>query len=667
MTLKGRMRSDGEMRISVTEVRNALRCPRVFAIGRASGRAVTFPIGASTLGSLFHRICEQFARNITAPPQEMARLDAAAPREDVVRAISRWLLQFLLKEIKANERALMNMSLEVDDLAEALRRLAGYLAEQIEPTKTSPAEALKSMVKYPEQSFESTISLKGGQIVTLTGRIDAVYDRIGSPFDIVEYKLSDEADEELDSAQAALYTMLVHKNLNIQGEAVILRFNPGLIIKRVLAEATDSLLQRKLLPLMSDMANWVAHPQDAPATLRKDLCAVCPVRKECGDFYCDQLAARDFPPANARRPRPSPNGSIFLGAALELPVSKIADPQGNAEAEVLSGQIIDQFKKQGVTVHVGSRTVGPTLIQIVVTVGARHRVSLLDSAARDVEHHLTERKVQFRKDGAVRSFQAPRTTPRKVEMLALLAHASEFLKEKPGRFILGEKMEGDVLCGDLSDGTSSHLLIAGQTGSGKSVLLRGIVSSLCHYHPPSAIRFTLCDPKRVTFERFSNAISTHLAGPIRYNSEEILPELETLVTEMEYRFELFQQAVVQDIDEYNEGRDEILPRRVLVVDEFQDLIIQKSGRQQLIELVHRLGTKARAAGIHLILATQRPDKNTVPGEIKANLGGRVALKVQAAVNSRIILDEAGAEDLLGAGDLLANLGKGIVRAQAPLA
>jgi len=136
---------------------------------------------------------------------------------------------------------------------------------------------------------------------------------------------------------------------------------------------------------------------------------------------------------------------------------------------------------------------------------------------------------------------------------------------------------------------------------------------------------------------------------------------------MEARYRRFEARGAEDIDDYNESADEPLPRRVVVVDEFQDLLADKAIRGAFLDGVKRLGAKARAAGIHLVLATQRPDRNTVPGEIKANLGGKIALRVQAMVNSRIILDQGGAEKLLGKGDLLADLGHGIVRAQAPLA
>lgn len=112
--------------------------------------------------------------------------------------------------------------------------------------------------------------------------------------------------------------------------------------------------------------------------------------------------------------------------------------------------------------------------------------------------------------------------------------------------------------------------------------------------------------------------------------------------------------------------DEPLPRRIIVVDEFQSLLDSKSTKSLLIDGVKRLGSKARAAGIHLVLATQRPDAKSVPGEIKNNLAGRIALRVSEAVNSRIILDQAGDEELLGKGDFLANLGHGLVRGQSAM-
>jgi S-DNA-T family DNA segregation ATPase FtsK/SpoIIIE len=651
--------------LSVTEVRNALRCPRVFALGRARGKAVVFPVGASLLGATFHRIAERFSRDLDTPPDAVRRLPARAGLDAVTAALSAWLLGHLVDELHENA-ALATMPAEVDDLAEALRELARYLAAEIDRAGVAPAEALRSLVQHAELPVEATLE-PGGPPVRIAGRVDAVHSRASGAVDVVEYKLTDEANQELDQAQVALYRRLLRACLDVDAEPVILRFNPGLIVTRLSPSAADALLERTLLPLVARMRGWAADPGTAPATTRHDLCGACPVRAECAAVYRDHLDPRDLPPAGAARPRPAPEGHLAPPAAdAEPPLAPAADAEGHAEAEELEKLIVAELRRLGIMISVARRTVGPRLLRVEVLV-SRARVAQLDALAKDVEHHLAERDVHYERDGAKRLFVAARKAPRPVDLAALLARKAPYLRARPGRFLLGEGIDGEVIAGDLSDGSSCHLLVAGQTGSGKSVLLRALVASLAHYHPPAAIRFTLVDPKRVTFGAFAQALAAHLEGPVCYDAEALLPELDDLVAEMEQRYQRFERAKVQDIDDYNEIAREPLARRVIVVDEFQDLLSDKATRQGFLDGVKRLGAKARAAGIHLVCATQRPDKNTVPGEIKANLNGRIALRVQQAANSRIILDQGGAERLLGKGDLLADLGHGVVRAQAPMA
>ena len=199
------------------------------------------------------------------------------------------------------------------------------------------------------------------------------------------------------------------------------------------------------------------------------------------------------------------------------------------------------------------------------------------------------------------------------------------------------------------------------------MLLRAVATSLVHFHSPAHVRLTLIDPKRVTFKSLEASLGSHLAHPIVYEVDRAIAILDDLVDLMEERYGLLDEANVQDLGEYGEEHPEApLARHVVIIDEFADLTVTKETKQPFLAAVQRLGAKARAAGIHLVLATQRPDAKAVPGVIKANLPGRVALRVPSGTNSRIILDQKGAEALLGKGDLLAELGTGVVRAQAPL-
>jgi len=655
-------------RISVTELRNALRCPRIFALGRLRRQSVAFPVGSSCLGATFHRIVELFSRDVEHPPQAFAALGVGTPRDEVEARLVAWLLDYLVRELEA-DAAYASMPGEVDDLAEALRELGRHLTGRLVAFPETPALALPNVVRAGERSVEAVLGENGPLV---HGRLDALYADRGGNLEVVEYKLTDEANDEMDRAQVALYRELLRVADDVSATPVILRFSPALRETTLTAESADALVARVVLPLLGNMSSWAADPSDVPATHRKDLCSACPVARECNETYPERLAVRDDPPVAAIRPRPAAGSTILDAAPLPMTASA-GDEQGKQEAEVLRDRILEELKKQGAAaVCPRAPVVGPTLYLIEVS-RPRGPVNQLDRAAEDVRHRLAadaDLDVSYEKQGGHRVFIVKRPKPRRVLLGPLLEQKRDWLLQRPGRFVVGQQPDGEVLCADLSDSSTPHLLVAGQSGSGKSVLLQSIVAALLQFHGPEAIRFVLVDPKRVTFNgaSFRSAVAAHLEGPIRAGLEDTLPVIEQLVDVMEERYKLFESAQVMDIEEFNEQAKaaDRLNRRVLVIDEFQDLFTDKSSSQTFFAGVRRLGAKARAAGVHLILATQRPDRDTVPPIIKSNLGGKIALQVASQTNSRIILDQNGAERLLGKGDLLASLGRGVVRAQAPL-
>jgi S-DNA-T family DNA segregation ATPase FtsK/SpoIIIE len=656
-------------RISVTEVRNALRCPRLFALGRALRQQLAFPVGSSCLGAAFHRIVERFAREVDAPAPSFAALPSGAPRDVSEAELAKWLIGFLLTELESDQTYLSIPS-EVDDLAEALREFARHLSGRLQRFDLPPAQALTKLLREGERSIAARLEA-GGPL--LHGRWDALYGDHKDALEIVEYKLTDEANDDLDRAQVALYSALLKAEDGISARPVVLRFTPNLRETTLSTEASELLLEKTLLPVVRSMAQWAGSPELAPATSRKDLCAACPVATQCAETYPEKLSVRDDPPTAGSRPRAGARVGIQDAQPSPAPARAEDDVEGVREADALKDRILSELKRLG-TVAMCPRPaiVGPTLY-IIEVVRARGPVSQLDRSAEDVRHRLAAEEgieVEYQREGGHRRFIAKRKQPRKVLLGPLLDKKRDWLSQRAGRFIVGQEPNGEILCADLSDSSTPHLLIAGQSGSGKSVLIQALVASLVRFHGPDAIRFTLIDPKRVTFvgAAFRAAVAAHLEGPIRYEIEEVLPVVEQLVELMEERYRLFSSAQVIDIDEYNEqsSAPERLERRVLVVDEFQDLVIDKQAAAEFFSGIRRLGAKARAAGIHLVLATQRPDRDTVPPIVKANLTGRIALAVSSQVNSRIVLDQGGAERLLGKGDLLATLGRGVVRAQGAL-
>lgn len=654
--------------VSVTEVRNALRCPRIFALGRAQRREVAFPVAASSLGAAFHRIVASFSATIASPTPALARLDASAEESMVSRALCAALLDEAAAEVERTP-SYASMPTEIDDLAEALREFAKYVAKETKALGGRPAEALERFLGRCELDVDDTIDIGAGEVVLLTGRLDALHARSTGSMDVVEYKLTPESNETLDRAQVALYRHLLRESREIDAHPVVLRFQPKLSITRLDAAAADALVAERLLPLVRQMAEWAVHAETTPSTERTDLCPSCPVRSACAATYPEYLPSRDQPPAGASRPVPDAKGaSTRPPAPTRIAGSRDDDRVGRDEATELAAAIERIYKGQGVAVSLGHVDVGPRLVSLEVR-AKRGPIRNVDRSAEDVVHRLEvdlSVRPSYVRSGGLRSFQVPRKTPRAVLLASLLDREETYLRERAGRFVVGEDIAGNPLCADLAEPSACHLLVAGTTGSGKSVLLRTLIASLAHYHAPDVIRFTLVDPKRVSFASFRTTLGAHLAHPICFDVNEAVEILEGLVNEMEERYGLFEDAGVEDLDAYNESvtHGARIARHVVVVDEFADLLSTKALREAFLSAVQRLCAKARAAGIHLVLATQRPDAKTVPGVIKTNLVGRIALRVPDGTASRIILGQSGAEDLLGKGDLLADFGLGPKRAQA---
>lgn len=657
--------------LTVTEVRNALRCPRVFALGRRYSKRVVFPVGASALGSAFHRIADRFAAGTSHLPERFHALDTSAPVDELTDALAGLLLHHLVDELERNP-TYHSMPGEVDDLAEALRAYAGYLAQRIARRPGNVAAVLERFLHGAEVSVRSELSTPGGT-VELSGRIDAIHAPDEHSYEVVEYKLTDESTEELDRAQVALYRRMLQQDR--QAVPVILRFGPGLVTTRLEPQAADAWVERELVPLLGRMAVWVEKPESAPHTKRTDLCPSCPLRAECVALYRDAVPPRDDPPSSAYRPRPSPTGDVSLPepGRREAPPSQraVRDPDSVAEATELVARVVGLYADQGVAATVRQPPrVGSRLIRIEVT-ASRGSIKELDRASADVLHHLEADHgiaASYGPEGSLRVIDAQRKQPRMVRLSPMLDACRDWLAARPGRFVLGESVDGEPLRADLSEPTSCHLLIGGTTGSGKSVLLRSIAAGLVEFQPPSALQLTLVDPKRVTFGAVASALGAHLSRGVCFDASETVAILADLVAEMEDRYQRFAAQRVEDIDDYNAAATpgEMLPRHVLIIDEFQDLLASKDTKDEFLASVQRLGAKARAAGIHLVLATQHPDRKTVPAAIKVNMTGKVALKVHQATDSLVVLGTRGAEKLLGNGDLLADLGRGVVRAQGAL-
>ena len=225
---------------------------------------------------------------------------------------------------------------------------------------------------------------------------------------------------------------------------------------------------------------------------------------------------------------------------------------------------------------------------------------------------------------------------------------------------LGKNISGIPVIGDLA--SMPHLLIAGTTGSGKSVCINTIILSLLYRHPPEKCKFILIDPKMLELSTYEGI--PHLLCPVITEAKKAASVLGWVVKEMESRYKLMTKDGVRNIDSYNTKHTLVMPYIIVVVDEMSDLMLVAG--KEIENYIQKLSQMARAAGIHIIMATQRPSVDVITGTIKANFPTRISFQVTSKIDSRTILGEQGAEQLLGKGDMLyMSSANRIIRIHAP--
>lgn len=351
------------------------------------------------------------------------------------------------------------------------------------------------------------------------------------------------------------------------------------------------------------------------------------------------------------------------------------DPE---ELENNKNQIITTLRNYDIEIQRISATIGPTVTLYEIVPAAGVRISRIKNLEDDIALSLSALGIRIIAPIPGRGtigIEVPNAKKSIVSMKTLLS--SDKYQNSPHSLpiALGKKIDNELFIVDLA--TMPHLLMAGATGQGKSVGINAILVSLLYKKHPSQLKFVLVDPKKVELSIYSH-IEQHFLAKLPNEEEAIITDtkkvintLNALCIEMDNRYDLLKEAGCRNIKEYNtkftsrklnpEKGHQFLPFIVLVVDEFADLIMT-AGKE--VEMpIARLAQLARAVGIHLIIATQRPSVNIITGTIKANFPARVAFKVSSKIDSRTILDAGGAEQLIGKGDMLISLNGEIARLQ----
>jgi S-DNA-T family DNA segregation ATPase FtsK/SpoIIIE len=333
------------------------------------------------------------------------------------------------------------------------------------------------------------------------------------------------------------------------------------------------------------------------------------------------------------------------------------------DLNALGRATVEAFRGFNLGVEVSSVIEGPQLVRLRLTPAPGVKVSSLANRAEDLQIPLSLVEPPLIKAGkGFVILDLPRPEPKSCLLKEALARGLASALKSTVAFPIGIGVEGDPIVADFADPNTCHALVAGSTGSGKSEWLKALVASMLLRSTPENVQIALIDPKILTFAGVEG--SPYLWRPVATTLADALAILRDAVAEMDARYHVLARGGFINLGERFKSGKSDLPFLVLIFDEFADLILAgREDKKEFESLVARIAGKGRAAGIHLVLATQRPDRAVVTGLIKANLPLKVCLKVANAVNSQIVLDEPGAESLFGKGDLLCDLGKGLVRAQ----
>jgi len=309
----------------------------------------------------------------------------------------------------------------------------------------------------------------------------------------------------------------------------------------------------------------------------------------------------------------------------------------------------DTFLSFGIKVKVNQVSCGPAVTRYELTPAPGVKVSKIISLTDDLQLNLAAPGIRIEAPIPGKSaigIEVPNKKILRVGLHKLLSSLTFKKLNSPLAFALGEDVSGNIVTAKLND--MPHLLIAGSTGSGKSVCLNSIIMSFLYNSNPDELKMVFIDPKMVELTVY-NGIA-HLLTPVVTDSKKASVVLRWMVVEMEKRYRLFAEKGVRDIERYNKVTKDKLPLIVIIIDELADLMMVAP--VEVEDSICRLAQMSRAAGMHLIVATQRPSVDVITGVIKANIPSRIAFAVSSQADSRTILDVGGAEKLLGKGDML---------------
>lgn len=642
--------------LNATKVRVAFECPRLFYLNqRFGGNTLFLPRNTHTgIGKAFHQLADDFVIATYEPRfQDLFKPSAAQLQVEEIASGMQQLFYELkfypyLEQVVKKDA---NQAQALLQVWQGLQRLIKRFAELlIVNRRYCDAETvIRKTFITEERSLEYYFNLPDGTQQRVGGEFDClVYNFELKRLCVVEFKTYQPADPSAQLAQVALYSYMLWQKKKVAVNSAVYCVLPEFKEYQYTWEQLENTVHQLIPYKLQQMQQWLSweppSPNPPPPTTQPYLCEICPQQQKCQTYFVDdntQFVEEGGQDAHSTR-----------------------DEEVTSNADALGEELVATLQSFGIGVDYHGAAVGPAFIRVKLKpqLGVKVNSLLKLSADLQVQLGLANPPLISPQAGYV-SVDLPRPD-RQVAKFEDYIKSQPLPATAPVKIAIGVNLEGELVEADLSDPNTCHFLVGGTTGSGKSEFLRSLLLSLLVRHSPQHLQIALVDPKRVTFPEFERM--RWLYSPVVKDSDRAIELMEELVTQMDSRYQQFEKAGCADLSTYNQRSQKPLPRIVCIFDEYADFMAEKEIRTALEQSIKRLGAMARAAGIHLIIATQRPEAGIVTPIIRSNLPGRLALRTASEADSAIILGgkQTAAARLLGKGDLLYLIGAQIHRLQS---
>jgi S-DNA-T family DNA segregation ATPase FtsK/SpoIIIE len=642
--------------LTPTKVRLAFECPRLFYLNHHFNcKAIFSPKNTpGGVGNVFHKLADDFINLLLIEPRFKNLFNPSTTQLNVDQITSE--IQQLFYQIKFFpylQNAIAKDASKASLLLQVWQGLQGLIKKFTElliinRRYCSAETVISNTFISGERNLEHYFDLPNGTKQLIRGEFDClVFNFELKRLCMVEFKTYQPVDLAAQLAQVSLYSYMLSKQKKTPIDSAVYCVLPEFKEYKYSWEQLENTVHQLIPHKLLQMQNWLSwespNPNPPPATTQPHLCEICPQQQKCQTFF-DVESNHD---QNSDTEPPKPDPSI--------------------NADKIGEDLVNTLQSFGVGVEYHGAAVSPAFIRVKLKPNSGVKVNSILKLSADLQVQLG---LNYPPLIAPQAGYVSVDLPRQDRQIAKF---EDFIQKQflaptaPVKIAIGVGIDGKLLEADLSDPNTCHFLVGGTTGSGKSEFLRSLLLSLIYRHSSQHLKIALVDPKRVTFPEFEQMSS--LYAPVVKDSDRAVELMQELVAEMESRYQKFEKAKCADLTVYNQRSSPMLPRIVCIFDEYADFMAEKEVRNILEQSIKRLGAMARAAGIHLIISTQRPEASIVTPIIRTNLPGRVALSTKSEADSKIILGGTStvAAYLIGKGDLVYQVGPHLQRLQSLLA